>query len=149
MSAIDEREYSWVDEDTGDYYYLNRFMGFRFAAGTEVPEDYRDKPEAVDAAKKLLAGLFKETEQFDTEQVEALTMKQITERTEKSESGKLRYVRLGRAAFNPKYLKIVRRTFKDARWYVRPDKGELSKLYLVDPYSMQTVGILMPMRIAT
>lgn len=148
MSAIDEREYSWVDEDTGDYYYLNRFMGFRFAAGTEVPEDYRDKPDATDAAKKLLKGLLEETAKFDTEQVEALTLKQITERTEKTKTG-MRLVRLGRSAYSPNYVKTIRRTFKDAAWYTRPDKGELSTLYVVDPYSMQTVGILMPMRIAT
>ena len=122
-------------------------MGFRFLAGTEVPEDYRDKTDAPKAARDLLTGLLKETEKFDTAKVDALTPKQIDERTEKTETGKQKYVRLGRPAFNPEYLKIVRRTFRDALWYVRPDKAELSNLYIVDPYSMQTIGVLLPMRI--
>lgn len=147
MSAKDEeREYGWYDEN-GDYFYMNRFMGFRFLSGTDIPEEYRDKPDAPKAARDIVTGLLKETEKFDTELVESLTLKQIAERTEKSEIGKLRYVRLGRTAYNPKFLKTIRRTFKDAMWYVRPDKGELSNLYIVDPYNKQTIGVLMPMKI--
>ena len=147
MSAKDEeREYCWTD-DRGDYYYMNRFMGFRFPQGTEIPEEYKDKPEGFQAAKELLGRLFKETEQFDTKRVESLNIKQIGERTEKSESGKTKYVKLSETAFNPNYLKTLRRVYKNADWYVRPDKEPLSNLYVVDPGTMETVAVLMPMRI--
>lgn len=148
MSVKDEREYGWFDEEDGSYYYLNRFYGFRFQP-ENIPEDYRDKPEPTDVAKDMLKGLLGEPARFETERVEELTLKQIAERTESSGDGKskMRYVRLGRSAFNPRYLKEIRRTFKDAMWYVRPDNGELSKLYIVDPYSSQVVGVLLPMRV--
>lgn len=143
MSAIDEREYGWFD-DGGSYYYMNRFMGFRFGAD-EIPEEYAGKPEATDVAKDILRKLLEEPVKFDTERVDVLTLKQIAERTEKSDG--MRYVKLGQSIFNPKYLKVVRRAFRDATWYVRPDKGSLSNLYLVDPNSSQVVGVLLPMRI--
>lgn len=147
MSAKDEeREYGWYD-DYGNYFYMCRFFGFKFPQGTEIPDAYKDKPEGLQAAKEILNKLLKETEQFDTQKVESLTLKQIDERAEKSESSKQKYVRLGQSAYNPNYLKTLRRTYKDAEWYVRPDKGQLSSLYLVDPYTKETVAVLMPMRI--
>ena len=147
MSAKDEeREYNWTDEQ-GNTYYMSRFMGFRFPQGMEVPEAYRDKPEGFQAAKDILNKIFREPVQFDTERVESLNLKQIDERTEKTETSKHKYVRLGKAAYNPNYLKAISRVYKDADWYVRPDKGCLSTLYVMDPETVEPLAVLMPMRV--
>ena len=146
-SAFDV-EYGWDDEN-GNYYYMNRVMGFKFPMDANIPEEFAAKPNPNKYAKEILTNLLAETEKFDTKQVDALNLKEIAERTRtmSTEDAKQKYVVIDQSAYDPRYLKMIRRMFRDAIWYVRPDRGMLSNLYIVDRYSMQTIGVLLPMRI--
>ena len=143
-----DREYCWFDE-YGNLYYLNAYMIFKFGSDREMPEyENKQAPSSIKIMQELADKMFKEVIDHDTVRVETLNIKQIGEHTEKTASGKTRYVKFGESAFNPDYLKTIRRLYKDAFWYIRPDKGVLSNLYVVDPDSMDVVAVLLPMRVS-
>lgn len=149
-----ERQFGWFDLD-GNYYYMNRVMIFKFPQGTEVPAELRSDTPGVEPGngtmQKMADNLLKGALEKDVEQVEALNLKQIGERTERGgEDGSMRYVSLRNTPFYPGYLKVIRRTLRDARWYVGSSKHNGERFIPANLYAITDDGccaLLLPMRL--
>ena len=149
-----ERQFGWFDL-VGNYYYMNRVMIFKFAAGVEPPEEFRDTAPGVELGnetmQKMADNLLKGALEKDVEQVEALNMKQIGEQTERGGGdGSMRYVSLRNTPFDPRYLKVIRRTLRDAMWYVGSGKHNGERFIPANLYAITDDGcgaLLLPMRL--
>lgn len=136
--AEERVKYSWTD-DHGRFYLVDGVIAVRFNGGK--PEGFEEQTSnGTEYMQKMIDQMLKEPEKIDTVRIEELTLKQIAERTDKT----TKRIQLGESAYNPKYIKLVRRLFRDAGWYVNPTKGNLSPLYAIGDEGM---AMVMPIRV--